>query len=127
MPPRADAEHRAAAPKSIRCFVLTVSDTRTEDSDTSGRAIAGALAAAGHVVVGRTIVKDEPARVRAVVTEQLANPEVQATVKGQKGNYTAVPVTGAEHDRIATEHALPLPFRILTGFPPRYFVRLDPR
>ncbi len=80
MPPRADAEHRAAAPKSIRCFVLTVSDTRTEDSDTSGRAIAAALAAAGHTVTGRAIVKDKPAQVREVVTGQLANPEVQVVI-----------------------------------------------
>src|SRR5262245_39660462 len=80
MPPRADAEHKAAAPKNIRCFVLTVSDTRTEDSDPSGRAIAGALAAAGHIVTGRTIVKDEPERVRAIVTEQLANPDVQVVI-----------------------------------------------
>ena len=80
MPPRADAEHRAAAPKSIRCFVLTVSDTRTEVSDTSGRAIADALTAAGHVVAGRAIVKDEPTRVREIVTEQLANPDVQVVI-----------------------------------------------
>ena len=40
---------------------------------------------------------------------------------------TAVPVTGAEHDRVDADHALGVVFRILTGFPPRYFVRLDPR
>ncbi len=54
------AEHKAAAPQSVRCFVLTVSDTRTDDTDTSGRAIADLLTAAGHVVAGRAIVKDDP-------------------------------------------------------------------
>ena len=43
-----DAEHKAHAPRSVRCFVVTVSDTRTEETDTSGRAIADLLTAAGH-------------------------------------------------------------------------------
>ena len=80
MPLRADAEHKAAAPRSIRCFVLTVSDTRTEATDTSGRAIADLLAAAGHVVVGRAIVIDEPDQVRDQVRPQLANPDVQVII-----------------------------------------------
>lgn len=57
----------------------------------------------------------------------LANPNVQATIDGNKADYTAVPVTGAEHDQVDAENKLPFLFRILTGFPPRYFVRLDPR
>jgi hypothetical protein len=64
---------------------------------------------------------------RAWYRRALANPDVQATVDGQKGDYRAVPVTGAEHERVDGEHALPAAFRVLTGFPPRYFVRLDPR
>jgi molybdenum cofactor biosynthesis protein B len=64
-------QHRRAAPASVRCFILTVSDTRTAATDTSGDAIATLLAAAGHLVVGRTILKDEPALVRRVIEEQL--------------------------------------------------------
>jgi hypothetical protein len=64
---------------------------------------------------------------RAWYRRALANPDVQITIDGEKRDLRAVPVTGAEHDRIATEHAVGLVFRILTGFPPRYFVRLDPR
>jgi molybdenum cofactor biosynthesis protein B len=60
------------APPSVRCFVLTVSDTRTEDTDTSGDAIANALTLAGHLVVGRAIVRDEPALVRMIIEKQLA-------------------------------------------------------
>jgi molybdenum cofactor biosynthesis protein B len=60
--------------------VLTVSDTRTEATDTSGRAIAELLTAAGHVVVGRAIVKDEPADVARVVSDQLASADVQAII-----------------------------------------------
>lgn len=64
---------------------------------------------------------------RAWYNRALENPEVQITLDGQKSDRKAVPVTGAEHDRIGSEHSLPVFFRILTGFPPRYFVRLDPR
>jgi len=64
---------------------------------------------------------------RAWYRRALANPEVQATIDGKKSDYRAVPVTGAEHDRVESEHRHGVVFRILTGFPPRYFVRLDPR
>src|SRR5436309_7821592 len=72
--------HKAAAPQSVRCFVLTVSDTRTESTDTSGRAIADLLAAAGHVVTGRAIVKDEADLVRSTIVRQFANADVQAII-----------------------------------------------
>jgi molybdenum cofactor biosynthesis protein B len=74
------AEHKARAPRSVRCFVLTVSDTRTEDTDTSGRAIADLLIAAGHQVAGHTIVKDDPDLVRATLERQLAAPDVHAII-----------------------------------------------
>ncbi len=57
----------------------------------------------------------------------LANPNVQVSVEGEKGDYLAVPVTRTEHDRVDSENSLPTSFRILTGFPPRFFLRLDPR
>ena len=78
--PRADVEHKAQAPRSVRCFVLTVSDTRTAETDVSGRAIAQLLAAAGHEVVGSAIVKDDPALVRGAIERQLANAAVQAII-----------------------------------------------
>jgi len=64
---------------------------------------------------------------RAWYRRALQHPEVQATVDGQKRDYRAVPVTGAEQDRVNHDHEVGLVFRILTGFPPRLFVRLDPR
>ncbi len=64
---------------------------------------------------------------RAWYNRSLENPNVQATLDGEKGNYLAVPVTEEEHDRVNGENSLGMMFRILTGFPPRYFVRLDPR
>jgi hypothetical protein len=64
---------------------------------------------------------------RSWYNRALNNPDVEVTEDGQKHAYRAVPVTGAEHDRLAVEHAHSVGFRILTGFPPRYFLRLDPR
>lgn len=74
------SEHKAAAPATVRCFVLTVSDTRTEATDKSGLAIAALLSEAGHQVVGRAIVKDEPREVVRVVSDQIANADVQAII-----------------------------------------------
>ena len=73
-------EHKAAAPARVRCFVLTVSDTRTEATDTSGNAIAELLTTAGHLISGRTIVKDEPADVARVVADQIASADVQVII-----------------------------------------------
>jgi len=73
-------EHKARAPVSVRCFVLTVSDTRTVETDASGRAIVELLTAAGHEVAGRTIVKDDPDLVRGTIERQLASPDVHAII-----------------------------------------------
>jgi molybdopterin adenylyltransferase len=73
-------EHKAHAPRSVRCFIVTVSDTRTEATDTSGRAIADLLTAAGHVVAGRAMVKDDAEMVRGTLERQLASAEVQAII-----------------------------------------------
>ncbi len=64
---------------------------------------------------------------RAWYDRVLEKPEVQVTLDGEKGDYRAVPVTGVERDRVAGENRLGVVLRILTGFPPRSFVRLDPR
>jgi molybdopterin adenylyltransferase len=66
------AEHHAQSPARVACFVLTVSDTRTVGTDTSGRAIAELLEGAGHVVTDRQAVRDEPAQVTDVIRRQLA-------------------------------------------------------
>jgi len=62
---------------------------------------------------------------RAWYRQALSNPNVEVNYKGETNSYLAVPVEGKEHDKLKEEHAHPLTFRILTGFPPRYFLRLD--
>ena len=63
---------------------------------------------------------------RAWYKQALVNPNVKVALDGAKRAYLAVPVTGEEHDRVNSDNSLGLAFRVLTGFPPRYFVRLDP-
>lgn len=74
------AEHRAQAPRTVGCFVLTVSDTKTPDTDTSGALIRERLAGAGHRVVGSAIVRDEPAEVQRVVGQACADAAVQVVI-----------------------------------------------
>jgi len=73
-------DHKAAAPASVRCLVITVSDTRTESTDTSGWAIAELLTAAGHRVAERVILKDDPVPLRRFVERELANPDVDVII-----------------------------------------------
>ena len=74
------ADHKAAAPAHVRVFVLTVSDTRTADNDTSGLAIRSLLDAAGHHIAGRAIAKDDPGHVAELVRQQAANAGVDAII-----------------------------------------------
>lgn len=60
-------QHRQKSPASVRCAVITVSDTRTLETDSSGQAAVDLLKAAGHKVVERVIVPDEPAEIESLV------------------------------------------------------------
>ena len=62
---------------------------------------------------------------RAWHRRALADPRVQVTRDGEKRDYLAVPVAGEEHARVDGDHPRPLAFLVLTGFPPRSFLRLD--
>jgi molybdopterin adenylyltransferase len=73
-------EHKASAPRSVGCWVLTVSDTKTPETDTSGALIRRLLLEARYEVVGSTIVRDEPKDVQRVIREACAMPAVQAVI-----------------------------------------------
>ena len=64
---------------------------------------------------------------RAWFRQTSTNPAVEIEMDGIRSSYTAVPVAGEEHDRVDDDNSLGFAFRALTGFPPRYFVRLEPR
>lgn len=83
----------------LNIAVLTVSDTRTEQDDTSGRTLAERLLAAGHRLADRRIVADDIYQIRAVVSAWIADPAVQVVittggtgVTGRDGTPEAVSV-----------------------------------
>jgi molybdenum cofactor biosynthesis protein B len=73
-------EHKSHAPISVSCFVLTVSDTRTEANDTGGQAIRELLQSGGHTVTGHAIVRDDPGTVTSAVTGRLSDARTQVIV-----------------------------------------------
>src|SRR5687768_12556451 len=72
------AEHRSTAPKSLRCAVITVSDTRTIENDTGGQAVIERLTAAGHEVAAREMIPDEPQRMHALLTDFAGRDDLDA-------------------------------------------------
>ena len=74
------AEHKGKAHRAVRCAIITVSDTRTEETDTSGRRIKELLAAHDHPVVAYQILKDEPEQITAAVQVLLEQSDVDAII-----------------------------------------------
>jgi molybdenum cofactor biosynthesis protein B len=72
--------HRARSGGPVACAVVTVSDTRTPETDASGACIRRLLEAAGHEVVSRAILPDDPERIREHVSALLAAPGVDAVI-----------------------------------------------
>ncbi|HKY06659.1 MAG TPA: MogA/MoaB family molybdenum cofactor biosynthesis protein [Candidatus Binatia bacterium] len=73
-------EHREKGKKSIRFFVITVSDTRDETTDASGQTIKNFLDDDKHETVGYRIVKDEPVEIENMLAEALARSDVDAVI-----------------------------------------------
>ena len=73
-------EHKGKARRTVRCAVITLSDTRTEETDTSGKRIKDLLAEQGQPVVAYRILKDEPEQLAAVVQALLTQSEVDAII-----------------------------------------------
>ena len=73
-------KHREASPEKIRVAVLTVSDTRTPETDTGGNVIVELMQGAGHEISHREIVKDDAPRMEVVLQELLADAGVDAVI-----------------------------------------------
>ena len=73
-------EHKSHVPNAIGCMVITCSDTRTSETDTSGYRIMHMLKDAGHVVVAYHLVKDEPAKIKAKIKSALTNKKTHAII-----------------------------------------------
>jgi molybdopterin adenylyltransferase len=73
-------EHRAGAPQSLNLAVLTISDTRTRETDSSGALIVELAGAAGHQVRDREIVADEPSLIRSLLEGYGRRPDLDAVL-----------------------------------------------
>lgn len=100
--------HRRAAPRSLRVAVITVSDTRTEATDTGGAFLVERLEGAGHAVRARRIVPDEIGAIRGAVAEALADPEVEVVL--------LTGGTGVAPRDVTPEALEPLLDRVVPGF-----------
>ncbi|MFT4994083.1 MAG: molybdenum cofactor biosynthesis protein B [Paraglaciecola sp.] len=65
---------------NLKIAVLTVSDTRNEQTDTSGAYLAKALQESGHILLEKTIVKDDKYHLRAIVSQWIASEDVQVVL-----------------------------------------------
>ncbi|MBA5869563.1 MAG: molybdenum cofactor biosynthesis protein [Nitrospira sp. CR2.1] len=73
-------EHKHHAPRSVGCMVITCSDTRTPETDTSGQLIQKLLKENGHTIATYHLVKDEPDQIKARISDGVANDSVQAII-----------------------------------------------
>ena len=78
-------EHRRAAPTGLSVSIITVSDTRTLETDKSGQAIERLLAASGHRVLTRLVVPDEGASIDAALRAALADTADAVILNGGTG------------------------------------------
>jgi molybdenum cofactor biosynthesis protein B len=65
---------------AVRIAVLTVSDTRDQSNDTSGDTLAARIAAAGHIMAARTLLRDDAGSIRAQVERWLADPKIDVII-----------------------------------------------
>lgn len=93
---------------SLKIAVMTVSDSRTEDNDSSGKLLVERLLEAGHQLAEKQIVADDRYRIRALVSRWIADPAVEAIVStGGTG------LTGRD---ITPEAVIPLFDKAIDGF-----------
>src|SRR5262249_48755472 len=86
--------HHARDRRAVSCAILTVSDTRTAATDTSGSRIRALLEAAGHRVTAYSILPDEPSLVRARLVELVADGVAAGIVNGGAGDTAYGAVVG---------------------------------
>jgi molybdopterin adenylyltransferase len=117
MPISTHQPHPNAIGISIDCAIITVSDTRTFDTDTSGKTIDLLLQAAGHRVISYRIIPDEPTQIRSELDRALASEsKIQAIVFN---GGTGISARDTTYDAIASRLTKTLPgfgeiFRLLS-------------
>ena len=101
-------EHRHAAPASVNCAVLIISDSRTEQDDESGKLIMQRMTENGHKVMFYGILKNDPDAIQAKITELLALEGLQVIITSGG--------TGASHRDVTVDTIEPMLEKRLDGF-----------
>jgi len=83
-PPRSPSasteEHRSQSPSSVRCAVLTISDSRSKEDDRSGELVRQNLSWRGHEVAAYEIVPDDVSRIAALMRDWIDRSDIQAII-----------------------------------------------
>jgi len=101
-------EHKHQAPQSVSCAVLTISDSRTEQDDESGRLIRQKLSENGHQVMFYSILKNDAESIRNRIHELLGQEELQVIITSGG--------TGASHRDVTVDTIYPILEKKLDGF-----------
>jgi molybdenum cofactor biosynthesis protein B len=109
-------QHHASSPARLRCVVITVSDTRTLANDTGGAAVVEHLEAAGHEVIQREIIPDEPSIMRPLLESLRDRDDVDAILLT---GGTGIASRDQTYETVSTLLTKPLPgygelFRVLS-------------
>jgi molybdenum cofactor biosynthesis protein B len=100
--------HRRAAPAQVPTAVITVSDTRTLETDAGGTRVCELLAEGGHPVVSRKIARDEPSAIVEALQEALDREDTRAVI--------LTGGTGVAPRDVTPETVEPLLERVVPGF-----------
>ena len=101
-------EHKHKVPKSVSCAVLTISDTRTERDDESGRLLRQKLSENGHRVIVYCILKNEVDAIKKKMYDLLKQEELQVII--------AAGGTGVSRRDVTIETISPILEKKLDGF-----------
>jgi molybdenum cofactor biosynthesis protein B len=101
-------EHKDQSPKTVTCAVLTISDSRTEDTDESGRLIKQRLSQNGHRIIAYAILKNDAIVIRKKMEELLGQDELQVIITSGG--------TGVSHRDVTVETVSPILEKKLDGF-----------
>ena len=101
-------EHKEKSPKSVTCAVITISDSRTEADDESGKLIRQRLSDSGHRVTSHCILKNEADSIKEKIQELLGDGETQVII--------TTGGTGVSHRDVTIETISPILEKRLDGF-----------
>jgi molybdenum cofactor biosynthesis protein B len=101
-------DHKEKSPKNVTCAVLTISDSRTEETDESGRYMKERLGENGHRVMFYALLKNDAAAIKKQVETLLQQADLQVIITSGG--------TGASHRDVSVETITPLLEKKLDGF-----------